>query len=279
MRVAVGVFLTLAASIVPTRATALAAPTDELYRGWLKMYNLQFEEAQQTFARWKESHPDDPLGPASNAAAFLFSELARLGALEAELFVEDTSWINRQKLSPDPQVKIHFTQEIEKANLLADTALQKSATDANALFAKSLIYGLRADYAALIDQKSLTALMYTRQGAPFADKLLALHPDRFDAYLGPGIENYLFSLKPAPLRVLLRLTGSHTDRATGIEQLKKTAEHGYYFEPFAKLLLAVAALRDNNRERARELLSGLHDRFPGNELYARELRKLTLKSH
>lgn len=279
MRVAVGTFLTLAASILPTWATDPAAPSNDLYGGWLKMYNLQFEEAHQTFARWKENHPDDSLGPASNAAAYLFSELARLGALEAELFVDDARWINRRRLSPDPQVKIHFTQEIEQANRLADAALEKSVTDANALFTKSLICGLRADYAALIDQKSLTALMYTRQGRPYADTLLALKPDMFDAYLGPGVENYLFSLKSAPVRVLLRLTGSHTDREKGIEQLKKTAEHGYYFEPFAKLLLAVVALRDNNRERAREILGGLHDRFPDNELYSRELARLTSDTH
>ena len=41
-----------------------------------------------------------------------------------------------------------------------------------------------------------------------------------------------------------------------------TAQYGHYLEPFAKLLLAVAALRDNNRALARELLSGLHNRFP-----------------
>jgi hypothetical protein len=274
MRAAVGAFLTLAVSILATRAADPSAPADVLYQGWLKMYNLQFEEAHQTFNSWKGNYPKDPFGPASNAAAYLFSELARLGALEAELFVNDQSWINRQKLSPDPQVKIRFTEEIEQASRLADAALGKSATDANALFSKSLICGLRADYAALIDQKSLTALMYTRQGRPYADKLLALNPDAFDAYLGPGVENYLFSLKSAPVRVLLRLTGSHTDRAKGIEQLKKTAEHGYYFEPFAKLLLAVAALRDNDRERAREILSGLRNRFPDNQLYARELERL-----
>lgn len=278
MRAVVGTFLALAFSIGPAWAADSAVQPDDLYSGWLKMYNLQFEQAHQTFNSWKENHPEDPFGPASNAAAYLFSELARLGALEGELFVDDTRWIARKKLAPDPQVKLRFAQEIEQANRLADGALQKSATDANALFAKSLICGLRADYAALIDQKNLTALLYTRQGRPYADKLLALNPGAFDAYLGPGVENYLLSLKAAPLRVLLRLTGARVDREKGLAQLEKTAEHGYYFEPFAKLLLAVAALRDNKRERAREILSGLHDRFPENELYSRELGRLTSES-
>ena len=81
---------------------------------------------------------------------------------------------------------------------------------------------------------------------------------------GPGVENYLLSLKPIALRFLLRLTGSQVDRETGLEKLRKTAAQGYYLEPFAKLLLAVAALRDNEPQKARELLTGLHERFPDN---------------
>ena len=73
------------------------------------------------------------------------------------------------------------------------------------------------------------------------------------------------------------MTGSMVDRQKGIEQLRLTAQHGHYLEPFAKLLLAVAALRDNNRAGARELLSELHNRFPHNELYVRELNRLNSK--
>jgi hypothetical protein len=68
------------------------------------------------------------------------------------------------------------------------------------------------------------------------------------------------------------------DRDKGLEQLRLTAQHGHYLEPFAKLLLAVAALRDSNRALARDLLSGLHNRFPNNPLYLRELNRLNSPS-
>jgi len=84
----------------------------------------------------------------------------------------------------------------------------------------------------------------------------------------------LLSLKPVALRVLLRFTGSEVDREKGLEQLRKTALEGYYLEPFAKLLLAVAALRDKQPEKARDILSDLHKRFPHNELYSVELDRL-----
>jgi hypothetical protein len=259
--------------------TANASQESELYAGWLKMYDLRFDEAHRAFAAWKQSHSDDPLGPASNAAAYLFSELARLGALESELFVDDSRFKDREKLRPDPARKALFLQEIAQADRLADAALQKSGADSNALFVKSLTLGLRADNAGLIEKQSFAALSYTKELRVFAEKLIQAKPEAADAYLGPGVENYLLSLKTAPLRVLLRVTGSNVDREKGLQEIRQTALHGHYLEPFAKLLLAVAALRDHNPVRARELLGELHRRFPDNELYKREMDRIDKGAH
>jgi hypothetical protein len=261
--------------MLPRTARAAGVVQDkDLYTGWLKMYDLKFDEAHSVFAAWKLSHPNDPLGPASNAAAWLFSELARLGALESELFVDDSRFRERAKLRPDPARKALFVQEIAQADRLADAVLQRSGADSNALFVKSMTLGLRADNAGLIEKQSLAALSYTKESRVYAERLILAKPDAADAYLGPGLENYLLSLKSAPLRILLRVTGSNVDRERGLEQIRETALHGHYLEPFAKLLLAVAALRDNNPARARELLGELHRRFPDNELYKREMDRI-----
>ena len=248
--------------------------SEEVYSAWLQMYDLKFQDAHVTLERWQQSHPDDSLGPASDAAAYLFSELTRLGVLESELFTDDNRFKNRKTWDPDPKVKNSFTKRIEQADLLADAALQKSGTDARALFAKTLTYGLRADYVALIEAHGFKALSYTKSGRIYANRLMTVQPDAYDAYLGPGVENYLLSLKPVALRVLLRFTGSEVDREKGLEQLRKTALEGYYLEPFAKLLLAVAALRDKQPEKARDILSELHKRFPNNGLYLAEFKRL-----
>jgi hypothetical protein len=247
---------------------------DELYSSWMKMYDLKFDEAHQIFSAWKQAHPTEALGPASDAAAFLFSELARLGVLESKLFADDSRFKHRAKLEPDPAKKALFMQEIAQADSLADSSLLDSAADQTALFVKSLTFGLRADNAGLIEKQSSAAVSYIKDSRAYADRLLHVNPDAFDAYLAPGIENYLLSLKPAPIRLLLRLSGANVGRQKGIEELQQTALHGYYLEPFAKLLLAVAALRDNHQSDARNILSELHRRFPDNELYTRELDQL-----
>jgi hypothetical protein len=274
MPIALIAFLILTASIGSTVAGDSDLKSEPVYSAWLQMYDLKFDEAHQALKRWKEAHPNDCLGPASDAGAYLFSELARLGVLESELFVNDNQFKNRKTYDPDVQVKNSFMERLAEADRLADSALEKSSIDERALFVKTLTHGLHADYVALINGQGLRALSYTKSGRVYAEKLMTVDPEAFDAYLGPGVENYLLSLKPIALRVLLRLTGSHVDREKGLQELKKTARGGYYLEPFAKLLLAVAALRDNHPAKARKILTELHERFPDNQLYSLELNRL-----
>jgi len=263
MRIALSALLICVASIAPLSATDSNPKSEEIYSAWLKMYDLRFAEAHRTLERWQEAHPNDSLGPVSDAAGYLFSELTRLGVLESQLFVDDNRFKNRKTLNPDAQVKASFIKRIGQAE-----------ADPRALFVKTLTHGLRADYVALVDGHGLKALSYTRTGRVYANRLLAVDPQAFDAYLAPGVENYLLSLKPVAVRLFLRLTGSETDREKGLEELRKTADEGYYLEPFAKLLLGVAALRDNQKHKARQVLTELHNRFPRNQLYAVELDHL-----
>lgn len=262
----------------PAEAAGLAS-SSPLDRGYADMYNLQFEQAHRVFAEWQRQHPQDPLGPASDAAAYLFSEFNRLHVLEFQLFTNDKALASQPRLSPDPAVRQVFDAQLAKAEQLADAALRRNPRDSDALFAKALRLGLRGDYAALIDKRYLAGLSYMKQGRVVAQQLLAQDPAYYDAYLAIGVENYLLSLKPAPVRWLLRLDGAETDKTMGLEKLQIVADKGHYLLPYARLLLAVAALRDNHRQQARALLQGLAQDFPRNHLYTQELAQLQKPPH
>ncbi len=253
--------------------------TSLLDNGYRDMYNLQFQEAHQAFAEWQKQHPQDPLGPASDAAAYLFAEFNRLHVLEFELFTDDDKLAKQPQLPPDPGVKQAFEAQLAKTRQLAETALQKNPRDTNAQFAQVLRLGLLGDYTALVEKRYLKGLGYMKNGTALARQLLAKNPGYYDAYLAVGVENYLLSLKAAPLRWLLRLDGAETDRAAGVQKLQLVAEKGHYMLPYARLLLVVAALRDNNREQARALLAGLAQEFPRNHLYREELAHLEKPLH
>ena len=214
------------------------------------------------------------MGPSSDAAAYLYSEFNRLGILQAELFADDEMLRKFRKPTPDPVAKKGFETSLARSERLADTILSHSPEHKNALFAKILNMGLRADYAGLIEKRLLSSLGFTKAGRLLAEKLLALDPTCYDAYLAIGAENYILGSSPAPVRWLLRLLGSQADKRHGIETLELTASRGQYLGPFARLLLAVAALRDKKVDEARELLEGLARDFPNNPLYTREAARL-----
>jgi hypothetical protein len=134
--------------------------------------------------------------------------------------------------------------------------------------------GLRADYQALIEKRYLDSLRVIKNSRATAEKLLAISPDYYDAYLAIGVENYMLSLKAAPVRWLLELGGAQVDRERGIQDLRLTAEKGHYLSPYARLLLAVAALRNKDQAQARNLLTALVREFPHNKLYSEELARL-----
>jgi hypothetical protein len=251
-------------------AAAAADPAPTLEQGYGQMYNLQFAEAHQTFQDWQKLHPDDALAPASDAAAYLFSEFDRLHILQSEFFTEEQHFYTDGKLAPDPAVKKKFEADLNWARALA----AKKPGDPNAMFAALLASGLRSDYLALIE-KSYGAAFRDMKGAKAeADKLLARDPSYYDAWIAIGVENYMLSIKAAPVRWLLRLWGGETDRGVGIQKLRLTAEKGHFLAPFARLLLAVAALREKDVPQARSILDALAKEYPRNPLYVQELARL-----
>lgn len=267
--VAIAVVLLLAPLVMVAGDT-----TSPLDAGYDAMYNLQFERAHQLFQGWEKLHPDDPMGPVSDAAAYLFDEFNRLHVLEMDLFTDDRRFEGRSLPAPDPQRKQAFESQLDRVKELADAALKRNPNDSNALFAATMSFGLRGDYVTMVEKKDLQGLSYMKQGRALAERLIASDPSCYDAYLAVGVENYLLSLKPAPVRWFLRLGGAQTDKQMGLQKLSITAEKGRYLRSYARLLLAVAALRDHDTRNARALLAGLAQQYPMNPLYGEELARV-----
>jgi hypothetical protein len=201
----------------------------------------------------------------------LFSEFDRLHILQSEFFIHDQHFITDNRLSPDPELKRKFLGALQASRVLAARA---PSGDRNAMFATILTNGLESDYSALIEKRYGASFQKMKAGRALAESLLAADPACYDAWIAVGVENYMLSVKPAAVRWLLRIGGGQTDRALGIEKLKLTAEKGRYLAPFAQMMLAVAALRDNNAHQAKSLLLVLASEYPRNPLYRQEIARL-----
>jgi hypothetical protein len=261
------------------RATSGQAETKILYLpeldvGFHLLYQLKPAEARAQFKAWQKSHPEDPLGSASEAATYLFEECYRQGILTSEFFLDDRHFLDQIPLKPDEALHTAFVAANQRAQGLARLRLRINPQDANALFAMTFSVGMQADYASLINKHQLGSLRMIREADKFAKKLLVVAPDAADVYLTLGAANYIIGSLPAPKRFFLRFAGIHGDKSGGIQQLEIAAAHGHYLRPFAKIVLALAALREKQTEVACTQLTELVSEFPENPLFASELAKI-----
>jgi hypothetical protein len=249
-----------------------------LEEGYRLMYGLDFASAERVFLEWRAEYPRDPLGPTSLAANLLFAELYRSGVMQAQFLVDDKSF-TASKPSPPPGLRARFDAAVGEAEAVARTRLGEDPHDRDALFALAMAFGLRADFAALIEGRNMAALSYTREASHVARTLIALAPDYADAYLATGIGRYIVGSLFAPMRWFLGAAGFEGGKNEGMRELRLAAVGGRFLGPFARIMLATACLREHDRNGACELLAGLARDFPSNPLFARELQRLGVKSN
>ena len=198
---------------------AVQAPIDalhipELEAGFHLLYEVKFEEARAHFGAWQKSHPEDALGSASEAAAYLYEECYRQGILTSEFFLDDKRFLGNL-LQAGPRTAAAFFAADKRAQDLAQLRLKTNPDDANALFAMSLALGMESDYASLIDKRQLDSLKKIGEADPYSRKLLVVAPDAADAYLGLGTANYVIGSLSGPKQLFLGFAGIHGDKNKG----------------------------------------------------------------
>lgn len=249
----------------------------QLDAGFHLLYELRFEAARERFTKWEQEHPAQPLGPALEAASSLYEEFYRKGVLTSEFFLDDRRLLGGIKGEPDAALEEQFASAARRAGELARRRLQSQRLDPEALFALTLVEGMQADDVFLIQKHQIESLRHLREADRNARVLLQVAPDSDDAYVALGAANYIIGCLPGYKRAALWFGGVHGDKALGMQQLARAAssQHANYLRPFARLMLALAALREKTPDVSREQLRVLVSEFPENPLFAAELAKLT----
>lgn len=250
-----------------------AAPTpfDQAFE---RLYNSDYQAAHAIVNRYMAEHPDEPFPYAIRASAYLFTELDRLGILEGEFFADDKQIISKKKLKPDPAIRAQFLKAVEDAQSRAQQVLAKSPNDREALFSLCISQGLATDYMALVEKRQIASLTAAKQSNGYAQRLLRVDPNYYDAYLTTGLTEYLVGSIPFFIRWFVRFENISGSKDKGVDNLNLVAQKGRYLRPFAKILLAIAYVRDKKPRQARDLLAELSREFPSNPLLRKELAKV-----
>ena len=250
-------------------------PASEIDQAFARLYNTDFSGAHAHLDRYVSSQPSDPLGYAVRSSAYLFTELDRLGVLESEFFADDKRIIEKKRLKPDPAIKEKLFQTIDAAQSRATKILASNANDQNALFAMAITQGVAMDYTALVEKRQLSSLSAGRQANNYAQRLVKINPEFYDAYLTTGLSEYLLGSLPFFVRWFVHFDGVDGSKATGIQSLQLVARSGHYLRPFAKILLAMVYLREKQPRETQKLLVSLTSEYPENPLLRKELSKVS----
>jgi predicted Zn-dependent protease len=258
----------------------LAAPlwgaggADEIEEAFHRLYNFNFPAAHSLLNNRIAAHPDEPFPYAVRAAAYLFSELDRLGLLEEEFLTDDERIAAKRGLKPDPAVRGRFNQAVQDAQSRAQKVLAAQPNDHDALFTMCMTQGMVTDYMALVEKHQIRSLTPAKTSNRYAQQLLRANPQFYDAYLSTGISEYLVGSLPFFIRWFQHFENVQGSKEKGITNLKLVAERGHYMRPFAKILLGIVYMREKKPRNAERLLAELTEEYPQNPLLRRELDKV-----
>ena len=258
----------------PSAQDGVEPGPDPIYDAMHSMYNLDFGGAERVLNAYILADPLDPVGHATRAVAHLFAEFDRLQILELEFFESDDRMTDEAHLTPDLVVRSTIFASTAEARRLAGDRLTKASADRRALFAMGMAIGVENQYTTLIEHRYVRGGSLSKESQAMAERMLALEPPIYDAYLALGsIEYVVASLNPF-YRLLARFRGLRGSKDRAIEHLQIVTAEGRYYGPYAKILLSVFYSREGKLTEARSLLEELRQSFPQNTLFPREVARI-----
>jgi hypothetical protein len=267
-------------TLPPNSVSGSSAVPDSpvLDSGFRQLYQLNFAGARAEFLDYQRQNPGDPLGKAAEAASYLYEEFNAKGIFTSRFFLNDDKLLNGASGTPAENRNAAFLRADGEARSMAHRILKSQPRNVRALLALTLADGMESDYDALLVKKQVASLGLMRQAEREANALLALDPSQDDAYVALGASDYIIGCLPSYKLAILGFGGIHGDRARGMQEMQRAADHGHYLRPFAQILLALACEREHQPQRARRLLSQLTSEFPANRRFARELALLDARA-
>jgi hypothetical protein len=245
----------------------------ELASGFHLLYGQNFTGAREKFDNWESQHPEEPFGEVAVAASYLFEELFRQGVLSSDFFLNEKRFLHGIEGKPDPGRMKSFQEALDQTRKLAKNRLAKNNKDPEGLFALTLAAGMESNADMMLKKQHIESLKRLKEANEYAKSLLGEQPDANDAYVALGSANYIIGSLSGGARFMLWFGGIHGDKRLGMEQLGKTIDGGRYLQPFAKILLALAARREKQDPMAQKLLRELSEEYPESSLFAAEYAK------
>ena len=236
-------------------APALRAGTDAVFdsvaRGGIdRVYNLEFERAEEDFRQLIRMRPAHPAG---------------------HFFMAMVDWWRILINLEDERYDERFLSALDRVVDLCDSLLDVREDDITAIFFKGGAIGFQGRLLFHRDEY-LEAANAGRKALPLVQEAIALDPNNYDILLGSGIYNYYAEVIPDqyPFVKPLILFIPPGDKKKGLAQLALASERATYASVEATyFLLQAYYFHEHDYVKALGIARSLHGRFPNNMMFHR----------
>lgn len=238
--------------------------------GFEALYSLDYARALQIFEREAEQRPEDPEAWNHLAQALLQRALFAADALDSSAFGAGSPFLKRPPVPMSGPDQARFSEAIRRSLSLCDARLRQNPRDRTCLYASGVAHAHQAQMALWVKKSWREALREGTRSRQAHEKLARLDPDLADAFLIPGLHEYIAGSLPWYVKAFAFLAGYRGDRQEGIQHMEYAVAQGRKTAVEARVMLAVVLRREKEYRRAAELMSELAAAFPANHLYRRE---------
>jgi len=239
--------------------------------GFDAVYNLDYQTARDRFTAMTKLAPDHPAGYVYMANNLWLETLYLNRRLMTSVYTSGSFYAqDKDEDKGDQKRDREFNDLVRQALAATRARLVKNNKDLEALYYEASVLGIRGAYSTSVNRSFKRAIGDGNDAVQIQRQVIKLDPNYVDAYLSIGFYEYVIDNLAFGWRFLARLAGLKGSKKKGIEHLEMVIEQGKYASDDARVLLLGIYTKENQLDRALEIISQLSSKYPRNYLFGVE---------
>jgi len=239
--------------------------------GFTAVYNIDYKTARDRFERMTMLKPDHPAGYVYLANNLWLETLYQSRRLTTSVYTGGSFYAqDKTEDKVDQKRDREFSEKITQALAAAAKKLVKDPKDAEALYYKASAFGIRAAYGTSVKRSFMRAIGDANESIKIQRRVIKDNPTYIDANLSIGLYEYVIDSLPTGMKFFARLAGLTGSKQKGIELLENVTREGKYTADDARVVLLGIYSKENQLDRALEIISYMVKQYPRNYLFGVE---------
>jgi tetratricopeptide (TPR) repeat protein len=239
--------------------------------GFDAVYNIDYKTARERFLQMTKIAPDHPAGYVYLANNLWLETLFQSRRLTTSVYTGGSFYAQDKTEDQVDQKRDREFNELIKQALAATAArLVKNSKDVEALYYNASALGIRAAYGTSVKRSFTRSIGDANDSIKLQRQVVKIDPEYIDSYLSIGLYEYVIDSLPFGWRLLARFAGLKGSKTKGIEHLELVTKRGKFAADDARVILLGIYSKENQLDRALEVISYMAKQYPRNYLFGVE---------